>query len=90
MSDQLDPEQWLATGTSTIDDWPADVLRERKRDQRVAVVLPARNEAGTVGDIVAAIIADHSVGPDPLVDEVVVVDSDSRDHTAAVASADAS
>jgi glucosyl-3-phosphoglycerate synthase len=45
------------------------------------VCLPARNEAATVGEIVAR-IADH-----PLVDEVVVVDDHSTDGTGEAASA---
>jgi glucosyl-3-phosphoglycerate synthase len=78
---------WLAARTSSIEDWSSGALVERKRDQRIAVVLPARNEAATVGEIVAAIVADHTSGERrPLVDEVVVVDSGSQDATAEIAS----
>src|SRR4051812_27300513 len=62
-----------------------DVLLGRKQEQtqRVSVVLPARDEAGTIGDIVRAVCRD--LVPIGLVDEVLVVDSHSGDDTAAVA-----
>jgi glucosyl-3-phosphoglycerate synthase len=56
------------------------VARKRESGQRISVCLPARDEAATVGDVVAAI-------PDELVDEIVVVDDGSTDATAAVATA---
>src|SRR4051794_25727267 len=64
-----------------------DVLLTLKREQTqcVSVVLPARNEAGTIGDIVRAVCRD--LVPIGLVDEVLVVDSHSADDTAAVARA---
>jgi len=49
------------------------------RSGRVSVCIPARNEASTVGDIVA------SVRTSALVDEVLVIDDGSSDDTAAVA-----
>ena len=51
---------------------------------RVSVVIPARDEEGTVGDVVRAV---HRAWVEqvPLVDELVVIDSDSRDDTARVA-----
>jgi glucosyl-3-phosphoglycerate synthase len=69
------------TQMSRISDWPADRVRALKGPHTVAVVLPARNEAATVGDIVSAVLT----GGDGLVDEVLVVDSASTDDTAAVA-----
>lgn len=54
------------------------------RSQSVSVVLPARNEAETVGAIVSAIRSELAGS---LVDEVVVIDSGSTDATAAVAAA---
>jgi glucosyl-3-phosphoglycerate synthase len=47
----------------------------------VTVVIPARDEAATVGDVVAGV---RSLGPD-VVAEVLVVDDGSTDATAAVA-----
>jgi|SRR5579875_1777989 len=63
-------------------DWPVDRLLAAKGSHRVSVVIPARNEAPTVGGIVAGIRRDL-VERHPLVDELVVVDSDSTDATAA-------
>jgi len=69
-------------------DLPADVLAERKRaaGHVVSVCLPARDEADTVGAIVATIRAAlvEEIG---LVDEVLVVDDHSTDRTTAVAAA---
>jgi glucosyl-3-phosphoglycerate synthase len=75
---------WFDRRTTDIDAWPLPQVFAAKSGQRVAVVLPARNEAATVGDIVAAIRAEHG-GRTPLVDEVIVVDSGSEDATAAIA-----
>lgn len=65
-----------------IADWPAQRVRALKGDHTVAVILPARNEAKTVGEIVRAVLAAHGGG---LVDEVLVVDSASTDDTASMA-----
>jgi glucosyl-3-phosphoglycerate synthase len=63
------------------------VLRAKRRGgHRVSVVLPARNEEATVGGLVAD-LAEHWVRRVPLVDELLVVDSDSTDATTAVARA---
>jgi glucosyl-3-phosphoglycerate synthase len=78
-------DDWFATHTSAIDDWSVDALRPHKGTQRISVVLPARDEESTVGDIVATIRADLAAGRGDLVDEVVVVDSGSQDATAEVA-----
>lgn len=54
----------------------------------VSVCIPARNEAATVGAIVAAVRANLASDPHvPLVDEIVVVDDHSTDATATVAAA---
>jgi glucosyl-3-phosphoglycerate synthase len=66
-----------------IEDWPDDAVVRAKDGRRVAVILPARNEAATVGGIVAAVRSQHGSG---LVDDIVVVDSASTDKTAEVAS----
>ncbi|GAB3146052.1 glucosyl-3-phosphoglycerate synthase [Micromonospora sonneratiae] len=57
-----------------------------KGDNRISLVIPARDEEATVGPIVAA-IRRHLIERLPLVDELVVVDSRSTDRTAAVAAA---
>jgi len=50
----------------------------------VSLVVPARNEAGTVGDVVAR-VRERLVDTVSLVDEIVVIDSDSTDATYDVA-----
>jgi glucosyl-3-phosphoglycerate synthase len=66
---------------TSLADWPLERVLGLKGDQRVAVVLPARNEAATVGGIVREVLA-HCGG---LVDDLLVVDSASTDETADVA-----
>lgn len=63
---------------------PLDLLIERKGNRRVAVVLPARDEAATIASIVDQVrgrLRDE-IG---LVDELIVMDHGSSDETAAVA-----
>lgn len=75
---------WFARRTSVAADWPVEALLAAKNDTRISVVVPARNEAGTIGGIVAG-IRRALVDDVPLVDELVVIDSDSTDDTAALA-----
>ncbi len=53
---------------------------------RVSVCIPARNEAATVAGVVAPLIA-AAAAPEPLVDEVIVVDDGSTDGTGPIAGA---
>jgi glucosyl-3-phosphoglycerate synthase len=78
-------EAWSRRRTSRWQDWPAKRLGERKNDLgvTVSVVIPARNEERTVGGVVSA-IARLAAGTG-LVDELVVMDSDSTDETSAAA-----
>lgn len=62
------------------DEFPVATLLDAKGRQTVSVCLPARNEAATVGAIVAAIRQDL-LAPG-VVDEIVVVDDHSSDATA--------
>jgi glucosyl-3-phosphoglycerate synthase len=78
-------DAWFASHTSSIDDWPIERLLDAKAGQHVGVVLPARDEEATVGDIVVAIRAE--LLDRGLVDDIVVVDSASHDATAEVAAA---
>lgn len=55
-----------------------------KGGRSTSVCLPARNEASTIGSIVAAVVSELVVAV-PLVDEIVVVDDRSTDDTVAVA-----
>lgn len=55
-----------------------------KGKRSVAVVLPARNEAATIGSIVST-IAGQLMGPGNVVDDLVVMDDQSIDRTAEIA-----
>lgn len=79
-------ERWFSTRSWQAPRWSAEELVRAKGDRAVSVVLPALNEQDTVAAVVTAILplADPSRGR-PLVDEVVVVDSGSQDHTIEVA-----
>ncbi|WP_162239948.1 glucosyl-3-phosphoglycerate synthase [Aeromicrobium sp. Leaf289] len=78
-----DLQPWFATHTHAASA-PLGDLVAAKRGRRVGVVLPARDEATTIGEIVRRV---RTAWCDlvPLVDEVVVVDSRSSDDTAAAA-----
>ncbi len=82
-----DVTRWFARRTSVAADWPVTNLLAAKASTSISVVLPALDEEATVASIVDAIVTDLASGPDPLVDEVVVMDSGSSDRTAAVAAA---
>lgn len=73
-----------AMGTFHHTEFDARALVEAKGDHRVAVCLPARDEASTVGAIVTD-LRRLLVDDVPLVDEIVVVDDVSTDGTGAVA-----
>jgi glucosyl-3-phosphoglycerate synthase len=75
---------WFARASSGSCDWDAEALAAAKGEHRVSVVIPARDEAATIGDIVRSIRADL-VQRCGLVDEIVVIDSDSSDDTARIA-----
>lgn len=77
---------WLEERTYSSVQWTAAELVGLKRCTTVTVVLPARNEAGTVGRIVSTLRRDL-VQDEPLVDELVVIDAGSTDGTAVVAEA---
>jgi glucosyl-3-phosphoglycerate synthase len=79
-------QAWFARRTSHWQDWPPDELLAAKHrlGLTISVVIPARNEQRTVAAVVGA-IAQALVEDVPLVDELVVMDSDSTDSTAAVA-----
>ena len=65
-------------------DFPVDRLVDAKGGRFVSVCIPARDEAPTIGPIVAALRAEL-VDRAPLVDEVLVVDDGSEDATVTVA-----
>ncbi|MGA8256119.1 MAG: glucosyl-3-phosphoglycerate synthase [Nocardioides sp.] len=67
-------------------DWSTDELLSAKQSAgvRVSLVVPARNEAATVGDVVSR-VREALVDTVSLLDEIVVIDSDSTDATYDVA-----
>lgn len=77
---------WFGRRTSRWQDWPPERLLAVKRQLGVtiSVVIPAKNEQKTVASVVGA-IARSLVDDVPLVDELVVMDSDSTDATATAA-----
>ncbi|WP_138757880.1 glucosyl-3-phosphoglycerate synthase [Modestobacter altitudinis] len=74
-----------ATSLAEID-VPALLSAKRRGGHRISVVLPARDEEATVGVLVRDLVERWVQGV-PLVDEVVVIDSNSSDRTAEVARA---
>jgi len=81
-----DVPQWLASKTVTSQQFDRRDLAAAKAGTRVSVVLPARDEAATVGLIVEALRRELQQEI-PLVDEIVVVDSGSQDDTFVVSKA---
>jgi glucosyl-3-phosphoglycerate synthase len=79
-------DDWFATRTHRWQDWTLAELLEAKQTTgtRVSLVVPARNEAATVGAVVTR-LREALMDTAQLVDEVVVIDSDSTDDTFAVA-----
>jgi glucosyl-3-phosphoglycerate synthase len=77
---------WFAARTTAATDWPVPelLIRKASRPARISVVIPARNEEATIGPIARRIRADL-MDSAALVDELVVIDSDSTDATARVA-----
>ncbi len=66
------------------DDWTLPGLVEAKGSTVVSLVVPARNEAATVGDVVTR-VREALVETVSLLDEIIVIDSDSTDATYDVA-----
>ena len=80
-------DSWFATHTSSWTDHALVDLLAAKQSSglSVSLVVPARNEAATVGDVVSRVRSALTETTD-LLDEIVVIDSDSTDDTFAVAS----
>jgi glycosyltransferase involved in cell wall biosynthesis len=74
---------WRRRRSYSAGDFPLERLLDAK-DASVALILPAREVAATIGAIAAEAARLRDVG---LLDEVLVVDSDSRDGTAEIAAA---
>jgi glucosyl-3-phosphoglycerate synthase len=83
--------EWFARRTTSASDYEVEELAQLKAElgTRVSVVLPARNEAATVGAIIAELdrLRTDRAGAAGLVDQILVVDSGSTDETFARAAA---
>ncbi len=78
-----DVQRWFERRTYTRTDIPdIATVAARKEGRTVSVVLPARDEAETVGGVVSALIPLLNEG---VADELLVLDDASRDDTARVA-----
>ncbi|WP_243059051.1 glucosyl-3-phosphoglycerate synthase [Nocardioides sp. SR21] len=75
---------WSECNTHHWDEWTLTDLLAAKADRTVSLVVPARNEAATVGDVVSR-VREALVDTVALLDEIVVIDSDSTDDTYDVA-----
>ncbi len=86
-----DARAWFdhrTTSATSLAEIDVDALLQAKRrgGHRISVVLPARNEETTVGVLVRDLV-ERWVDGVPLIDELVVIDSNSTDSTADVARA---
>lgn len=79
-------QDWFGRRTHRWQDWALTDLVDAKQRSglTVSLVVPARNEAATVGDVVTR-LRGALMETVRLLDEVVVIDSDSTDDTRAVA-----
>jgi glucosyl-3-phosphoglycerate synthase len=68
-------------------DFDAETVAARKGTNRISVCFPARDEAATIGSIVAT-VRRELVERVPLVDEIIVMDDGSHDGTGRLASAE--
>ncbi len=78
--------EWFERATSLAADWDPQSLVAAKGGRGISVVIPARNEVATIGAIVAG-LREALIEKIPLVDEIVVMDSDSSDETSTAAAA---
>ena len=81
-----DAPDWFAEATYHWNDWSLDALVAAKQAGQhvVSLVVPARNEAATVGDVVSR-VRTALMETAQLIEEIVVIDSDSTDDTYEVA-----
>jgi glucosyl-3-phosphoglycerate synthase len=70
-------DTWLPDGTWKRPGWTLDDLRAAKAGRTISVVLPALDEQDTI----AAVVDSISPLVDGVVDELIVLDSGSTDHT---------
>lgn len=77
---------WFERNTHHWREWSLDDLLAAKGERTVSLVVPARNEAATIGGLVTR-LRSALTQTAALVDEIVVIDSDSTDATATLAEA---
>lgn len=78
-----DASRWFEHRTyRAVDAPPVAEMVTRKAGLSVSVVLPARDEQATIGDVLGAVVPLQRAG---LVDEVIVLDAASTDDTAEIA-----
>ena len=81
-------DRWFAESTFHADEFAniQDLVdRKREQDLKISLVLPALNEEATLGDIIRTIKRTF-MGETPLLDEIVLMDSNSKDRTREIAS----
>lgn len=81
---RADVQDWFKTRTYDERQTDRHRLAETKKGTTISVVLPARNEAATVGPIVET-LRQELIEAVHLLDEIVVIDSGSEDDTSRVA-----
>ena len=82
-------DKWFVENTFTsaeFADLAALVAQKQKQNLRISVALPTLNEEATIGRVIQA-IRSRLMQRFPLVDELVVIDSDSTDRTREIARA---
>jgi glucosyl-3-phosphoglycerate synthase len=85
LSVDLEVSMWAERRRYDATDFPLECLKRLKRETSIAVVVPAKECAATIAGVIG-----HTVGPAAragLIDEIVVIDADSPDGTAAIARA---
>ena len=83
MNHDLGATNWRARRSFKAEQFPLERLLAAKRDS-IAVVLPAREVAATIGAIAECVAELQAAG---LIDEALVIDSASADGTAEIAAA---
>lgn len=79
-------DKWFSANSYGADEFTLDELMEMKRKQGVTIslALPALNEQETVGKVITT-IKRQLMEKIPLLDEIVLIDSDSTDNTREIA-----
>lgn len=75
---------WFDTHTYRFDQFDAESLRAAKGDTKVSILIPARNEAATIGAIIKT-LRTELIDRVALIDEIIVIDSHSDDATSHIA-----